>query len=259
MVLLIAIYLTLHIIRSYLSYLMYTADITSSKITPLSYTIIGIEFVCFFIDIGVVILFLVYFLEQRQNQRNSIRNQDVTSLWDRWHFCMVLTVLVAVDLARTCYRTIYMVSFDMQFNRDPPERFKDISQPQSKTLLGQIQFYLYLLFLAVSLVQFVVYEVFFYMIMLQEQLEDQKRLDEREQFFKETKESILSKQNLNHKSVPYTTVSEPSLLEGQQIERAPNTFLHRLSNRIFQPDVSLMDEQRHSNMYFERSESSRGT
>lgn len=92
---------------------MYTADINSSKMTPLSYTIIGIEFVCFFIDIGVVILFLVYFLEQRQNQRNSIRNQDVTSLWDRWHFCMILTVLVAVDLARSCYRTVYMVSFDM--------------------------------------------------------------------------------------------------------------------------------------------------
>jgi hypothetical protein len=113
MILLLTIYLAFHGIRSYLSYLMYTAEPSSRKITPLSYAIIGIEFVCFFIDIGVVLVFLVYFLEQRQNQRNSLRNQDATSLWDRWHFCMILTLLVAVDLARTCYRTVYMVSFDI--------------------------------------------------------------------------------------------------------------------------------------------------
>ena len=166
MILLLAIYLTLHGTRSYLSYLMYTADTSSNKIPPLSYTIIGVEFVCFFIDVGVVILFLVYFFQQRQNQRNSIRAQHSTSLWERWHFCMILTVLVAVDLARTCYRTVYMVSFDIQFSINPPERFKDITQPQGKTLLGQIQFYFYLLFLVVSLVQFLVYEFFFYMIML---------------------------------------------------------------------------------------------
>lgn len=113
MILLLAIYLALHVTRSYLSYLMYTANPSSAVITPLSYSIIGIEFVCFFIDIGVVIIFLVYFLEQRKNQRNSLRTGEATSLWDRWHFCMILTLLVAVDLARSCYRTVYMVSFDI--------------------------------------------------------------------------------------------------------------------------------------------------
>jgi hypothetical protein len=164
----ILVYLSLHIFRSYLSYLMYTADPTSSQITPLSYSVIGIEFVCFVIDIGVLLVFLVYFLEQRKIQRSSLRQIDSTSLWERWHFCMILTLLVAVDLARTCYRTIYMVSFDIQFNNNPPQRFNDIAQPQQKTLWGQIQFSFYFIFLFVSLVQFIVYEVFFFMILLQE-------------------------------------------------------------------------------------------
>ena len=111
----ITVYLGLHFLRSYLSFLMYTADPKSSKIVPLSFSVIGIEFICFIIDIAFVLLFLVFFLEQRKKQRNSIRQIESTSLWDRWHFCMILSLLVAVDLGRTCYRTLFMVSFDIQF------------------------------------------------------------------------------------------------------------------------------------------------
>lgn len=79
---------------------------------------------------------------------------------------MILTLLVAVDLLRTCYRTLYMVSFDIQFNHDPPQRFNDIKSPSKKTIFGQITFFLYLIFLMINLLQFIMYEVFFYMILL---------------------------------------------------------------------------------------------
>ena len=62
----ITVYLGLHFLRSYLSFLMYTADPKSSKIVPLSFSVIGIEFICFIIDIAFVLLFLVFFLEQRK-------------------------------------------------------------------------------------------------------------------------------------------------------------------------------------------------
>lgn len=168
----IAVYLGLHFLRSYLSYLMYTADPQSDKIAPLSFSVIAIEFICFLIDIAFVLLFLVFFLEQRQNKRKSTRLGEPTSLWDRWHFCMILTLLVGVDLGRTCYRTIFLVSFDIQFKKNPPKRYADIAQPQTKSFWGQIQFGLYFIFLLISLVQFVVYEVFFYMLWLQEKQEE---------------------------------------------------------------------------------------
>jgi len=115
----LAMYLTFQIARSVLSYHMYR-NLNNEKVKALCISSISIETVCFIIDMVVVVLFLKYFIAQNKKANQDYRTRQ-KSLWDKWNFCMVITLIAGVSVLRSLYRTISTTAFDIWFAKNKPE------------------------------------------------------------------------------------------------------------------------------------------
>lgn len=111
----IAVYMLLHVIRSILTFVMY------SRIGPqlsILLPLCCLELVCFAIDISTVSYFSSFYHKMSKKSLEGLRR---TTCWDRWNYTVIMYFIVGLSLFIASYRALNMLSYTIWYTTDSPD------------------------------------------------------------------------------------------------------------------------------------------
>ena len=104
----IATYLTLQIVKSFLGWLTYDKNDS----LPLLFSVFVIELVCFGIDVFAIVKFSVFFCKVRRNNEEQAAGRPQTC-WDKWNGAIIMYLIVGITGLVALYRILYMAAFNI--------------------------------------------------------------------------------------------------------------------------------------------------